>query len=336
MSIDDWKGVTGRVPPVQARPAPAAHAGIASLFLAVLLAGCSSGTSLNPVDWWHGLQAGPIADVRPPPPEADAPYPDIGSVPKRPPPADVASRSSILSGLVADRANARYTAAQSPIGTVPPPAVPPKRATAAQAADSDDTSGATLQAASAAPVVAPVAPPSTITSPRRASVGKVDQAVPAASIPSSGAVPPAQPAATQPMPAIPGAPPPPPRLAGVAATTAPAPPAPKPPTPVAAVAPLVPGGPVSVAFEPGSAVLPPDTAAAIAQLAKTRGARNVAVTGFGDASATDSSSQSAALPLALARARAITSSLTVAGVPAAAVTLGAQALGHGGVAQIVN
>ncbi len=329
MSIDGWFGVTGRIPPVQARPARAAYAGVAPLLLAGLLAGCSSGTSLNPIDWWHGLQEGPIADVRPPPPEADAPYPNLGSVPKQGPSADVASRGKVLSGLVADRANAQYTAAQSPIGTIPPPAVPPKVPSAAQSADSDDTSGATLQAASAPPAAAKALAPATITPPSRAPVGKVDQTALAAPVQPNVAT-----AAAQPMPAIPGTPPPPPSFAGIPAT-APTPPAPKPP-PVVVVTPQVPGAPVSVAFEPGSAVLPPTTTAALAQLAKTRAAKTVSVTGFGDAAATDAPSQSAALPLALARARAISASLTAAGVPASDIILGAQATGRGGVAQISN
>ncbi len=286
-----------------------------------LLAGCSPGGSLNPVDWWHGLQAGPIADVRPPPPSADAPYPNLGSVPARPTPQDLAGRGRIMSGLVADRANAKYSASQSPIGAVPPPSAPPKQPSPATAADSDDVSGATLQAASAPPAPAPPAPATT--PPRRAPVGKVEQASLAA------------PTAARAMPDIPGAPPPPPAIPGVAAATAPAPPPPA-PTPVVVAAPQIAGAPVSVAFAPGSAVLPPAAAGALAQLAKTRGAATISVTGFGDASGTDAAAQSSALPLALTRARAIAASLLAAGVPTVGITLGAEATGRGGVAQIVN
>lgn len=308
-----WRGVTGRVRPIQAR---GAHAGAALLATASLLAGCSSGGSLNPVDWWHGLQAGPIADVRPPPPEADAPYPNLSSVPARPTPQDLAGRGRIMSGLVADRANAKYTASQSPIGTVPPPSAPPKPPSPATAADADDVSGATLQAASAPPT--PAAPP-----PRPAPARKAE--------PTSSTAP----IVAHAMPDIPGAPPPPPAIPGVAAATAPAPPPPT-PLPVVVATPQVAGAPVGVAFAPGSAVLPPAAAGALTQLAKTRGAATVSVTGFGDASGTDAAAQSAALPLALTRARAIAASLLAAGVPSSGMTLGAEATGRGGVAQVVN
>ena len=329
MSIGRWRGVTGRILPIQARPARAAHAAASLAMLAgamlagALLAGCSSGPSLNPVEWWHGLQDGPIADVRPPPPSDGAPYPSLGSVPARPAPQDLASRGKIMSGLVADRANAQYTASQSPISTVPPPAAPPKRPSATEAATSDDTSGATLQAASAQPRAAPATASAAATPPRRAPVGKVEQATLAA------------PAATQPMPAIPSVPPPPPAFAGIPADTMPAPPAPK-PIPVAAPSAQAPGAPVGVAFAPGSAALPPDAAGSLAQLAKTRGAAGISVTGFGEASGTDATAQSAALPLALARARTIAANLLSAGVPASAIILGAEAVGNGGVAQIAN
>ena len=47
----------------------------------LLVSGCSSGPSLNPVTWWHDLQGGKIAEQRPPPPGADEPYPNLASVP---------------------------------------------------------------------------------------------------------------------------------------------------------------------------------------------------------------------------------------------------------------
>ncbi len=309
---------------LQAPLARTAHAASASLLLVGSLAGCSSGTSVDPVDWWRSLQDGPIADVRPPPPQADAPYPNLGSVPARPTFPDAATRGKLMSGLVADRANAQYTASSNPITAVPPVVAPPKRPTAAEAADSDDTSGAVLPAASAPPRAAPLPGPMPASAPpKRAPVEKVGQT-------ALGS--PAAPA--QPLPSIPASPPPAPSFAGVPAT-APAPPVPAPPQPVV-VAQVRQGGPVSVAFIPGSATLPPGAAGALTQLAKTRGTNAITVTGFGDAPATDAPTQSAALPLALARARTIAANLLAAGVPSSAITMDAQALGRGGVAQVVN
>ena len=308
MSINVWRGVTVRARRVQAAA------------LAASLAGCSTGSSLNPIDWWHGLQDGPIAGVRQPPPNADAPYPSLGSVPAKPTLPDASNRTRVLAGLTADRANAQYTEAQTPIGRVPPPAAPPKPQAASQAADADEVSGATMPAASAPPRPAP---------PRPAPVEKAAQAGLPAPAPQARPVP------ARALPEIPAAPPPPPSFAGIP-STAPSPPAFKPPPPRPAAVKVVPGGPVSVAFAPDSAVLPPDAAGSLAQLAKTRGTGMITVTGFGEAAATDAHTQSAALPLALARARALTASLLAAGVPASAITLGAEAIGRGGVAQVAN
>ena len=44
---------------------------------AALLAGCSTLSSMNPVNWWHRQEGGKIAEQRPPPPGADQPYPNI-------------------------------------------------------------------------------------------------------------------------------------------------------------------------------------------------------------------------------------------------------------------
>ena len=86
----------------------------------VLLAGCSpTEGSVNPVDWWHALEGGRIAEQRPPPPNADAPYPNLSSVPARPVPTDAATRGRIATGLLADRADAAYAGAAMPELSVP-------------------------------------------------------------------------------------------------------------------------------------------------------------------------------------------------------------------------
>src|SRR5689334_7609236 len=49
--------------------------------VAGVLAGCSSSSSMNPVNWWHSAQGGKIAQQRPLPPGANEPYPKLSTVP---------------------------------------------------------------------------------------------------------------------------------------------------------------------------------------------------------------------------------------------------------------
>ena len=129
-----------------------------------LLAGCSTLDAINPVTWWHDLQGGKIAEQRPPPPGADAAYPNLSTVPERPKPPDREEMRRLTDALVADRTNARYTAAAAPMadpsspaaspalfgaGTVPPPAK----------AASPSAMSASLPAADA-PAAGPPVPPS--------------------------------------------------------------------------------------------------------------------------------------------------------------------------------
>src|SRR5690348_8595693 len=65
----------------------------------LLAAGCGPRGTINPVQWWHGLQGGAIAQHRPPPPNADAPYPNLGSIPPKPEMPDPAARQRIASAL---------------------------------------------------------------------------------------------------------------------------------------------------------------------------------------------------------------------------------------------
>ncbi len=295
------------------------------------LGGCTTISALNPVDWWHNLEGGPIADARPPPPNADAPYPSLGSVPNRPVTNDAAARGQIANALIADRANAQYDASQAPLtvpGTAPPPAAPRP---VAPAAGGEDASNATLAAASAPPappVAPPPAPPRLASAPRPA----VQAAPLAAPAPAQAAA--SAPAA--PLADMPPAPPSPPALPGVKQVTAPTPPAPTPP-PVPKPAPVpVAGAPAPIAFGAGSAVLPSAAYAPLKSLAQQRGGGTIAVVGFGGASDTSAASQAAAMPLALARARAIATYLETAGVPASAVRIDAEAVGQGGVARLIH
>ena len=130
---------------------------------------------------------------------------------------------------------------------------------------------------------------------------------------------------------LPTAPPPVPVISGltVASGMAPAPAAPTPP-PVARRAPAKtvmppPGPPVSVAFNPGSALLSYNQQRVVEGVAAGRGDARLRVCGFGDGS----------LTLALARARRIADALTEAGVPGQEIDISAFAAGSGGFVQLV-
>src|SRR5438128_1594121 len=94
----------------------------------VLLSGCGgveafydSKLSLdNPVDWWHQLQGGPIANERPPPPGITDPYPNLARVPAKPTPTDANTRAGLSAQLAGQRDQARLMAAQDPV-VFPPP-----------------------------------------------------------------------------------------------------------------------------------------------------------------------------------------------------------------------
>ncbi|HEX3351003.1 MAG TPA: OmpA family protein [Acetobacteraceae bacterium] len=343
-------------PAIQACPARALHARTPSaLFLpaavALLsLAGCSGGGSLNPVDWWHGLQGGPLDTARPPPPNADAPYPNLATVPPKGAPPDMNTPNQIAKALIADRENAHYTAGLSPLQAPQATNVLPRPAATPGGAGGGDALSASLQAASAPPPppaqIKPLGPPqpplpnAPVTPPKPAPVGAV-QTTPLEQPPGPSSGPPPGTAVVRSapgadLPAMPDQPPPLPQLAGVdlPTRTVPTPPPPTPPAPPAP--PGAPGAPVTIAFTPGSAVLPRDAAATLKQLAVTRGNAPISVIGYGEASSNQADAQTAALPLALARARAIAAGLGAAGVPSDAIRIAAEAEGQGGAARIVS
>src|SRR5262249_55134774 len=94
ISCDGGRRVSGASSAVQVRAAQPLHACCPGALwrlmpMALLaLAGCSS---MDPVNWWHSLEGGRIAEERPPPPNADAPYPNLSEVPSRPTPTDAAT-----------------------------------------------------------------------------------------------------------------------------------------------------------------------------------------------------------------------------------------------------
>src|SRR5271165_2623504 len=228
------------------------------------LGGCSSQawSSINPVNWWHDLEGGKIAEQRPPPPGADQPDPNLASVPPKPAEPDRAALQNIADALIADRTNAQHMAAAAPlvdpsspsaapglfgVGSTPPPGPAPPNPPPNQ----PPGASATLPAASAAPPppAAPAAPP------EKAPVGAVEAAplaapaAPTAEAPTNGGPAPASPAGPPASPS--GATPaPPPAPAASAAPAAPAGPAPAAgamptpsPAPVASAAPAAPRAP---------------------------------------------------------------------------------------------
>ncbi len=299
----------------------------------LLLAGCSTMQSINPVNWWHDAEGGKIAEQRPAPPGADQPYPNLANVPARPAPPDRDAMQKLTSGLIADRQNAQYTAAAAPLAdpslpsaspglfgtnTLPPP--PPPR-----------PAPATAPGVSTA-VPAASAPPPAPASSEPAAPPAPAPVKPVASAPLAAPEAPADSA----MPAIPAAPPPPALTPEPAAAPPPRPMEVPQAAPAAAVAPSpagatasAEGNAVSLAFDPGSSALLKTSEAAIRTVAAQRKGQTIVLTGYGDAPSSAPEAQANALTLAMARAQAVASALQNAGVPASAIRVGGEAAGRG-------
>ncbi len=268
------------------------------------LSGCAGRDIGTPVDWWHDLEGGRIAQERPAPPRADAPYRNLAEVPARPVADDPAARGAIVAALSGDQRDAAYGATIAPL-----PAPTPRPVMEVD----PDAAGATIPAAS------PVAKPAAVAPVAAAPVvaGKAAPAVVS-------------------MPDIPAAPPAPARLDGVKSVTVAAPPPRAPAVQAPAQAPHVARAPVVVAFAAGSAVLPPGAAAALQALARERQGDDIVIAGFGEAAGSASQAQAGSLGLGFARARAMTTVLAQAGVPSTAMRVTAEAIGRGGVARLVR
>ena len=347
---------------------------LGSALAVIVLAGCSSlPAAVNPVNWWDSLTDHNLATERPPPPLADAPYPNLATVPGKPAPADAKAHQAIVAGLASDRANAQYEATQLPIPDPSSPqaspalfggSAPPPGAANAAAASAPPAAAASLTAANAPPANAPPAnappanapPPNAPVHPAPAPRKAVSQAplapppaptsaAPTASpppgAPAAGAAASAttQIAAATPPPSMPDTPPPPPQVPGAdIPPTKPAPPPAKPPPSPAGKPPLseAEAKPLTIGFPLGSAVIPPAEFDSLRALAARRGSRAIAVIGYGDASNATPETQTAAVTLALARARAVIAALTAAGVPMDVISMDAEANGHGALAHLVE
>jgi outer membrane protein OmpA-like peptidoglycan-associated protein len=330
-----------RLPCVRGRRAGWLAALAPAIMPVFLLGACSSVPSeINPVSWWHSLQGGAIAEQRPPPPGAADPYPNLASVPPAPPPPNRVAMQQITDSLIADRTNAQHEAAAAPLadpssptaspalfgtGTTPPPGPPGQTQKPGAPAPAAQPAPAPVASASMPAAPAPAPPPAPAAPPAKAPVGAVNSA-PLAPPAAAGDTP----AETAPLPTIAAAPPAAPTVPGFPVPTPPATTAPAPPPATLA------GSAVTVPFPDGSALLPASATAPLKQLAAKRGGGRIAVVGFGEAAAATPDAQSTALTLGLARAQAMAAVLTASGVPAGAVQIDAQAIGHGGSARLVQ
>ncbi|MCF3947777.1 hypothetical protein AiwAL_15875 [Acidiphilium sp. AL] len=98
--------------------------GKALLALGLALSGCAS---MNPVTVFHRYEGGAIAHNPPPPPGLDEPYPNLASVPPKPPPLSPRLQRSIRGQLEA--ANTSQNALSAPAGGVAHPSAPQPPAT---------------------------------------------------------------------------------------------------------------------------------------------------------------------------------------------------------------
>ena len=314
----------------------------AALLLSAPLGGCqrveriydSQLTSDSPADWWHQLQGGAIAEDRPPPPGASAPYPNLDQVPGETPKVDAAHQKTLEAQLLAERDQVRRNVVQDPLPASPPaqPVVPPPAPSDPEAshivAEAANTTSAPAPSASPTPTSQPTPTPAASPAPAAAVPAPPNPPAPtraSSKTPAPATPAPAAAASTPPPsgpPAIPDAPPPLPELAGITASLVPA--AGRPP----------PQG-VAVGFRRGSAELPLSAVGALQALAARRAGAAIAVQAGGDAGPSPAA-QAAALPLALRRANAVLNELVALGVPAGDVHATALATARGTRADLIQ
>ena len=107
----------------------------AATLISVPLVGCqkveqlygSQLSSTSPVDWWHQLEGGTVAEQRPPPPGIGSPYPNLAQVPNETPKVDAAQQQALQAQLLSERDRVRRGVAQDPLTPSPPnaPVAPP-------------------------------------------------------------------------------------------------------------------------------------------------------------------------------------------------------------------
>ncbi len=280
---------------------------------------CSNYHTTGPEAWWHESVGGKISEQRPPPPGDKDPYPNLSTVPARPPAANAARWNKMTAALITDRIRADQAAALAPIA--PPASKAPTPGSSNTQPRSQDPGASAAFMGTEPPRAAPGGPPATKRSgaPAPTLSGQV----------GSGSVPPSTPAAAAQrvangqLPALPTGEPPRPDIA-------PAPPPPLvPPTVTPPVATAPQAGSDALDFPRGSAALDDPALREVKVLATTRGDRGIAITGYGDATSSDPVAQSDALDLGLSRANALATALVAQGVPYARLRLNAEAAGRG-------
>jgi outer membrane protein OmpA-like peptidoglycan-associated protein len=325
------------------------------LTLSSLVAGCSTVSSMNPVNWWHRQEGGKIAEQRPAPPGADQAYPNMSTVPAKPEAPDAEALKKLTAALVADRTNAQHAAEMAPladpsspasspslfgVGTAPPPPStanpppgnpPPGNPPAGNPPAGTGSAGSPLASASIPAVTSPPPPATPPSAAPRKAVESAPLAAPPdaqqSQTPSPGGPQPSEAGAAG-QPALPTGPPVRPAAAG-----APPPPSPAEPTPMPAPA----GGPsATIVFVEGASNLSPPAADEVKTFAAKRGNGTIAVTGFGDSLSSDPDAQSAALNLGLSRAQSIVEALKQAGVPGNAIRVSAEASGRGAALRLLQ
>lgn len=307
------------------------------LCLPILLgmSGCGHHDAVEtPVDWWHGLEGGRIAQDRPPPPGLGQPYPLIGTTPSAPPALPSPQERIALTNTLVDQRNAALRRdADNPlpppgtqVGTAPAtgakPGVPAKPAPpAAPPAPAADSQRSQLVFAASTPETAPPpAPPAPAPKPaaKPAPNAAADDA-PDIAMPELQAAPPAE-ATNAPMPDFAPAPPPIPWIHGITVTHHATP---KPPD----IPPLVETG-TDVAFDWRADTLQNGEGGQVRGVAGRWRHGTIIVHGYGDAISAQPDAQVAALALAWRRAKVVAGMLVADGVPQGAVRLAADAFGH--------
>ena len=358
---------------IEVRAAPLLRQAAGRLALAALgvglvagLGGCQGrGTIGAGETLFHGLEGGAIAQQRPPPPGVNDPFPNLGTIPKRPAAPNIVEEQRLGDQLAAQRDQAEAAAAANPLTPRPPPPALPKPAAPDPNANHVvvDAAAAPPPSKAAAPAPAPSPAPSPPAAaaaiPSLASVPAVPAAVVSGPLPSLAAAPPPGPVglAILPETLVPAGAAPAsaassqaagkPGAAGPATQTARRVPRapPKPlldrllsPTvvPIPAgdtiyKAPAIPiAGAVQVEFTPGSAQLPPSATLNLRRFALAHKGVGITITGRGEATQPGVDAQSHGLDLALRRAQVIAASLGTDGIPASNIHVHAEAAGQGG------
>jgi outer membrane protein OmpA-like peptidoglycan-associated protein len=286
------------------------------------LAGCDD-IDAQPIQWWHNLQGGAIAQQRPPPPGGADPWPNLGPIPAKPAALPAGARDQVAQSLAVDQATAQAIAVDAPLApapTAPTPGAPPPSGAASaslsavQAPPAPTKPTQQQQAATVSGGGLPTPPP-----------GAAPGAAKPAGAPSGGA-------ATGPMPIIPVAPPPPPSGLGVRAVTTPVPT----PAPLGLVPPEQLGKSANINFPVGADTMPSGSAGLLRPLVSNRHGHAIQVVGRGDAASFEPAAQAAGVALGLRRAQAVAEALQQAGVPGAALQISAQPFGREVTATLLN